>query len=124
MLFDVQAENPKIIEMRTDRPRDVIEFYKKYLDVNFVQDLNSFAATRYVASFGSLFFHLYVAGDGLKKERSGRFSVPDGVHICFVVPNLEERMASLGNLAQKQHDGSYFLVDPDSRLVHAVDCRS
>ncbi len=88
-----------------------LNFYK-LLGINFVRDEKS-VFVKYVARQNqSCVFEMYPAGDSVK-------SGPEPLKL--VVNNLEEKISSLGNLAQIQKDGSYFVSDPDLRLLQIYD---
>lgn len=88
-----------------------VKFYK-LLGIHFVRDEKS-VFPKYVARPNSnCVFELYPAGDAVK-------SSPDPLKL--VVNNLEEKVSQLGNIAQQQEDGSYFVVDPDSRILQIYD---
>lgn len=97
--------------LHTSNPSSAINFYKR-LGVTFVQDYN-FPGTRFVAAPNkTCVFELYIAGDA---------KVQNPLPLCLVVNNLEQKLASLGVQAQKQEDGSYAILDPDSRILRVYE---
>lgn len=88
-----------------------INFYK-LLGINFVRDERSFFP-KYVANPNTnCVFELSPAGDAVKSNAEP---------LKLIVNNLEEKVSQLGNRAQMQADGSYFVSDPDLRLLQIYD---
>jgi hypothetical protein len=90
-----------------------INFYK-LLGINFVRDEKSFFPKYVARPNPNCVFELYLSGDSVKNGPNP---------LKLVVNNLEEKISQLGNLAQIQDDGSYFVADPDSRILQVYDSK-
>jgi len=90
-----------------------LNFYK-LLGINFIRDEKSFFPKYVARPNQSCVFEMYPAGDSVK-------SGPNPIKL--IVNNLEEKVSQLGNLAQIQDDGSYFVADPDSRILQVYDSK-
>jgi len=109
--YFLESVFPKRHILHTSNPNSAINFYKR-LGINFIHDID-FPGTRYVAAPNkNCIFELYIAGDA---------KVQSPTPLLLAVSNLEKKLASLGVDAQKQEDGSYAIVDPDSRVLRIYD---
>jgi len=96
--------------LHTSNPNSAINFYKR-LGVNFIRDTN-YIGTRFVAAPNkSCVFELYISGDSKVQNPSP---------LCLIVSDLEAKLESLGVDAQRQEDGSYAILDPDSRVLRLI----